>query len=343
MSMTFNKKLPMPAEVKNLYPMTANAIETRDNRRLELKSIFDGNSDKFVLIVGPCSVDNYSATIDYISRLSKLNEQVKDKLFIVPRVYTSKPRTKGVGYKGMLHQPDPKSNADLFNGILNVRNLHLTILRDYGFICADELLYPDNHRYISDLLGYVAVGARSVENQQHRLLASGLSIPVGMKNPLSGNISSMLDAVYAAQQSHTFIYRGWEVTSEGNPYAHTILRGYMDYNGHNRPNYDYEILSNLVSLYKDAQLKNHAAIIDLNHSNSNKNCYEQPRIADNVMQSMRLNKSIQKLIKGFMIESYIEDGSQSICDEIYGKSITDPCLGWSKTEKLILTIADKLN
>ena len=342
MNMNFYRKLPVPKEVKEEYPVSEEMAKIKADRDAEIKAVFEGKSDKFILVIGPCSADHRDSVLDYISRLQKVNEQTKDKLIIIPRIYTNKPRTTGAGYKGMLHQPDPDSKPDMLKGILAIRDLHMTALKDYGFTCADEMLYPENHRYLSDLISYVAVGARSVEDQQHRLTASGLNVPVGMKNSTGGDLSVMMNAINAAQHSHTFIYRGWEVKSEGNPLAHAILRGYVDFTGKNVSNYHYEDLLELSDLYAKSGLKNPSVIVDTNHSNSGKKYLEQIRIAQDVVNSCNLNKDIRKLVKGLMIESYIEDGAQKLDEHIYGKSITDPCLGWEKTEKLILSIADKI-
>jgi len=308
-----------------------------------LKKIFEGKSNKFVLVIGPCSADREDAVLDYISRLRTVQDKVADKIMIVPRIYTNKPRTTGEGYKGMLHQPDPNAAPDLLKGIIAIRRLHLRALAETGFGCADEMLYPENHRYLSDLLTYVAVGARSVEDQQHRLTASGLDIPVGMKNPTCGDLTVMMNSIKAAQSSHMFLYRGWEVKSAGNPHAHAILRGYVDTNGHSAPNYHFEDLNRLADMYAKSGLQNPAVIVDTNHANSGKQCLEQVRIAKEVLHACRHSNDVKKLVKGLMIESYIEDGAQKIGpDEIYGKSITDPCLGWEKTERLIYDIADVL-
>jgi 3-deoxy-7-phosphoheptulonate synthase len=343
MNMEFYRKLPIPKEIKEQYPVPQALVEKREEMLGELKRILEGKSEKFLLVIGPCSADNEDSVIDYFSRLRTVQDKVAEKIIIVPRLYTTKPRTTGEGYKGMLHQPDPNAAPDLLRGIVASRRLHLRAMTETGFGCADELLYPENHRYLSDLLVYVAVGARSVENQQHRLTASGLDIPVGMKNPTRGDMSAMLNSINAAQGSHTFLYRGWEVKSAGNPHAHAILRGYVDENGKMMPNYDREHLMRLSELYAKQNLQNPAVIIDTNHANSGKQCLEQVRIAKEVMQSRRESSDIQKLVKGLMIESYIEDGAQKIGpDEIYGKSITDPCLGWEKTERLIYDIADLL-
>ncbi len=342
MNLKFSRKLPIPQQIKTRYPVTEELARVKAERDEELKKIFSGESEKFILIIGPCSADSREPVLDYISRLRKVQDEVKDKIIIVPRIYTNKPRTTGDGYKGMLHQPDPDEKPDMLQGIVAIRDLHMAALRDYGFTCADEMLYPDNHRYLSDLLAYVAVGARSVENQQHRLTASGLDIPVGMKNPTSGDLSIMMNSITAAQHPHTFIYRGWEVTSEGNPYTHAILRGYIDFAGKSVSNYHYEDLLKLYNLYAESGLKNPAAIVDTNHANSGKQYLEQIRIAKDVVYSRNHNNDIRSLVKGLMIESYIEDGAQKIGEHIYGKSITDPCLGWEKSKKLIYKIADTL-
>ena len=342
MNMIFEKKLAVPQEVKDMYPITEKMADTIKARRNEINSVFEGKSDKLLLIIGPCSADNEESVIDYIGRLSKIQEEVKDKILIVPRIYTNKPRTTGEGYKGMLHQPDPNGKPDLFKGIIATRHLHMRAVNETGFACADEMLYPENYRYLDDLLGYVAVGARSVENQQHRLTASGVNVPVGMKNPTSGDYSVMMNAILASQHPHTFIYRGWEVHSEGNPYTHAILRGSTNKHGNNVQNYHYEDLIRLCDKYEEKELKNPAVIIDTNHSNSNKNPFEQPRIIMDVLNSAQHSQRIRSLLKGFMIESYIEDGCQKIGEGVYGKSITDPCLGWDKSRELIYKIAEKI-
>ncbi len=342
MSMNFLRKLPIPKDIKEMYPIDEKSALIKAQRQEEIKRIFSGESDKFILIIGPCSADNREAVLDYIGRLRDVENEVKDKIFIIPRIYTNKPRTTGDGYKGMLHQPNPDENPDMLKGIVSIRDLHLSALKDYGFICADEMLYPENYRYLSDLLAYVAIGARSVENQQHRLTASGIEAPVGMKNPTSGDLSIMMNSITAAQHSHTFIYRGWEVVSEGNPYAHAIMRGYVDFTGKNVSNYHYEDLVKLHALYEKANLKNPSAIVDTNHANSGKQCLEQVRIAKDVIYSRNHNADIRNMVKGLMIESYIEDGAQKIGEHIYGKSITDPCLGWEKSKDLIYRLADTI-
>lgn len=340
MNMKFTEKLPIPQQIKEQYPLTKELQKIKADRDAEIRRIFEGKEDKLVLVIGPCSADNEDSVIDYISRLAKVQEKVSDKIFIIPRIYTNKPRTTGDGYKGMLHQPDPNLAPNLLKGIVSIRELHMRALKETGFSCADEMLYPDNYRYLNDILAYVAIGARSVENQEHRLTASGLDIPVGMKNPTSGDISVMMNSITAAQHSHEFIYRGWAVSSAGNPYAHAILRGYVDEKGNSYPNYHYEDLLSLSESYAQRKLMNPALIVDTNHANSGKKFEEQIRIAKEVITNCKYSSDIRKLVKGFMIESYIEDGAQKIGDGIYGKSITDPCLGWNKTERLILDLAD---
>ena len=342
MQMIFNRKLPIPQEVKKEFPLSERMEQVKAKRDESIRAVFEGNSDKFILIIGPCSADHSEPVLEYISRLRRIEDQVSDKIIIIPRIYTNKPRTTGQGYKGMLHQPDPEAKPDMYKGIVSIRELHRAALRDYEFSCADEMLYPENHRYLSDLLSYVAVGARSVENQQHRLTASGVGIPVGMKNPTGGDLSVMMNSIVAAQGSHTFLYRGWEVTSEGNPYAHAILRGYTDSTGRSVSNYHYEDLLRVEELYNKLNLANPSVIVDTNHNNSGKRYLEQIRIAKDIVHSRNQNADIKKLVKGLMIESYIEDGAQGAGEHVFGKSITDPCLGWEKTEQLILDIAEKL-
>ena len=340
--MEFIRKLPVPKEVKEQFPISDEVIKLKKERDEEIAKVFKSESDKFLLIIGPCSADREDAVMDYITRLAKVQEKVKDKIISIPRIYTNKPRTTGLGYKGMLHQPDPTKAEDMLEGIIAIRKLHTRAIVETGLTCADEMLYPENHRYLSDLLSYVAVGARSVENQQHRLVASGIHAPAGMKNPTSGDISVMLNSIKAAQSKHTFLYRGWEVKSQGNPLAHAILRGYVDATGHSVPNYHYEDLIGLYDSYSKSGLENMALIVDANHSNSGKKYLEQIRICNEVLHSCRHSADIKKMVKGFMIESYIEDGAQKIEEGVYGKSITDPCLGWEKSEQLIYTIADQL-
>jgi len=342
MQMTFHRKLPIPKKVKEQFPLTERMEQVKAERDKNIREVFEGNSDKFLLIIGPCSADHSEPVLEYISRLRRIEEQVSDKIIIIPRIYTNKPRTTGQGYKGMLHQPDPEGKPDLYKGIVAIRELHMTALRDYGFSCADEMLYPENYRYLSDLLSYVAVGARSAENQQHRLTASGLEVPVGMKNPTGGDLGVMMNSIVAAQSSHTFIYRGWEVTSAGNDYAHAILRGYVDYAGRSVSNYHYEDLLRVEAYYEESNLTNPSVIVDTNHNNSGKRYLEQIRIAKDIVHSRNQNADIKRLVKGLMIESYLEDGAQKADEHVFGKSITDPCLGWEKTEQLILDLADKL-
>ena len=342
MSMFFHQKLPIPKDIKEQYPLKSGVAEKKAVRDAEIKKVFSGESNKFVLIIGPCSADSEEPVMDYIHRLKLLQDRVADKLLIIPRIYTNKPRTTGDGYKGMIHQPDPTEKPDTMKGLLAIRNLHTRAIDETGFSCADEMLYPENYRYLDDLLGYVAIGARSVENQQHRLVSSGMVIPVGMKNPTSGDFSVMLNSITAAQHSHDFIYRGWEVTTSGNELAHAILRGSVNKHGQAISNYHYEDLIRLYEFYSAKNLKNMAVIVDTNHSNSNKQFEQQIRISKEILHSMRHCEDIKKMVKGLMIESYIEDGCQKIGEGIYGKSITDPCLGWEKTEKLVLDIADTL-
>ncbi len=340
MNLVFERKLPIPKEVKEMCPLSEDIKKLVEDREKEIADIFMGKNDKLILIIGPCSADNEDSVIDYIDRLRTVQEKVKDKIFIIPRIYTNKPRTTGDGYKGMLHQPNPNEKPDMLKGIMVIRNLHIRAAKETGFTCADEMLYPENYRYLNDILAYVAVGARSVENQQHRLTASGISVPVGMKNPTSGDLSVMMNAITAAQHKHTFLYRGWEVHSQGNPLSHAILRGYVNKHGQSLPNYHYEDLALLCQLYDKAGLQNPGVIIDTNHANSGKQPLEQIRIAKDVMHSTRHDNAIKRIVKGFMIESYIEDGAQKVGECIYGKSITDPCLGWEKSERLIYDLAE---
>ena len=338
----FIRKLPIPMEIKKEFPMSERVSATRLARVEEMRAILDGRDRRLMLIIGPCSADREDSVMDYIHRLVPVQDEVKDKLLIVPRVYTNKPRTNGAGYKGMLHQPDPSKKPDMLAGIIAIRRLHTRVVEETGFACADEMLYPEDHRYLSDILGYVAVGARSVENQQHRLVASGLDIPVGMKNPTGGDLSVMMNSIYAAMGDHTFLYRGWEVETYGNPYAHAILRGCVNERGESRPSYHYEDLVQLYKLYTERAIKNPACIVDCNHANSGKQYLEQTRIAKEVMHSKRYSADINALVKGLMIESYIQDGSQKITECTYGKSITDACLGWEKTRQLIFDLAELL-
>ena len=343
MSMHFEKKLPIPAEIKRQYPLSEDLRAVKEARDAEIRKVFTGESDKFLVIIGPCSADNQEAVLDYVGRLSKVQEKVGDKLIIVPRVYTNKPRTTGEGYKGMLHQPDPSKKPDLLAGIIAIRQMHMNVIRQTGLTSADEMLYPENFRYLDDILSYVAVGARSVEDQQHRMTVSGMDVPAGMKNPTSGDLSVMFNSIQAAQASHNFLYRGWDVTTDGNDLAHVVLRGAVNQYGRTLPNYHYEDLVMLLEQYGKRGLKNPAAIIDCNHSNSGKQYKEQIRICSEVLYSRNYNPEIKEMVKGFMIESYIEEGSQKIGTDchVYGKSITDPCLGWDDSEKLIYSIYEK--
>ncbi len=342
MAFTYKSILPTPEQIKGEFPLPKEYAEIKAGRDREIADVLTGKSDKFLVIIGPCSADREDAVCEYMERLARVNEEVKDKLVIIPRVYTNKPRTTGGGYKGMLHQPDPEKKPNMYEGIIAIRKLHMRVLKDYGMSTADEMLYPENYSYLSDLLSYVAVGARSVENQQHRLVSSGVEVPVGMKNPTSGTLSVMLNAVYAAQHGHDFIYRTWEVETSGNPLAHTILRGSEGKHGQCMPNYHYEDLELLLKLYSERDLKNPACIIDANHYNSNKRYMEQIRITNEILNSRRYSKDIHEFVKGVMIESYLEPGNQKIGEHIYGKSITDPCLGWEDSERLLHTIAENL-
>ena len=342
MKMEFKRKLPIPMETKMMYPLTEQMATHVEKRIAELKAIFSGNSEKLILIIGPCSADNEDSVIDYISRLIPVQEQVRDKIIIVPRVYTNKPRTTGDGYKGLVHQPDPNAQPDLFKGIIATRELHMRVVKETGFAGADDMLYPENYKYIDDLLCYIAVGARSVEDQQHRLTASATECPVGMKNPTGGDLSVMMNGILAAQHPHDFIYRGWEGRSFGNPYAHAILRGYVDTWGVAHPNYHYETLRYLSDLYHHSGLANPGVVIDCSHANSGKDPFEQPRILKEVLHSARYNPAIRSIVKGFMVESYIVDGKQNVGGGVYGQSITDACLGWEKSKRLIYEMAELL-
>lgn len=340
MNMIFERKLPIPMEIKKEYPIGAHAEAVKAKTDRELRDVFEGRDDRLVLVIGPCSADSEEPVMEYLYRLRGLQDQVKDKILLIPRIYTNKPRTTGDGYKGMLHQPNPEAKPDMLEGLLAIRRLHIRAMNETDFGCADEMLYPENHRLLNDLLCYVAVGARSVENQQHRLTASGLNIPVGMKNPTGGDLSVMMNAIHAAQHPHTFIYRGWEVRSQGNPLAHAILRGYVDKLGRTHANYHYEDLVQLLDLYGRGGYQNPAVIIDTNHANSGKRYAEQPRIAKEILHSCRANPEIMRTVKGLMIESYLEDGAQKIGEGVFGRSITDPCIGWATTERLVLDLAD---
>ena len=340
--MEFIRKLPLPIEIREKYPLSDEGKAKKKVFDAEVARIFTGESDKKLLIIGPCSADNEDSVMDYVTRLARVSEKVSDKIVIIPRIYTNKPRTTGDGYKGMLHQPDPNKDSDMLAGIIAIRHLHKRVIEETGMFTADEMLYPENYQYLYDLLSYIAIGARSVENQQHRLVSSGIEIPVGMKNPTGGDISVMLNSIMAAQHSHTFLYRGWEVRSSGNPLAHAILRGYVNKHGESIPNYHYEDIEHLCVEYSKRGLDNPALIVDCNHANSGKKYKEQMRIAKEVLHSCALSPEISKIFKGFMIESYIEEGSQKIGEGIYGKSITDPCIGWEDTEKFIYYMADKI-
>ena len=340
MNMDFKRKLPIPKDIKEMFPISEEYKAKREACDTEIKAILDGSDDRLLMVIGPCSADNEEAVLDYLLRLRKVQDKVKDKICIIPRVYTSKPRTTGKGYKGMLHQPDPLLGDDMLKGIITIRETYIRTMKETDFFCADELLYPENYRYLSDILCYVAIGARSVENQFHRLTASGLDIAVGMKNPTGGDLSVLMNSLVAAQSGHTFIYRNWEVASHGNPYAHAILRGYMNKRGQSIPNYHYEDLRIVCDMYREHDLKNPAIMIDANHANSGKQYLEQIRICKEVLHSKRFSEDIGKMVKGVMVESYLEDGCQPVDGTVYGKSITDPCLGWDKTERLIYELAE---
>ena len=342
MGVTYVKEIMSPEELLAEYPLPEAHKKLKDQKDAEIAKVFTGESDKFLVIIGPCSADNEDSVCDYINRLAKVQEKVSDKIIIIPRIYTNKPRTTGEGYKGIVHQPDPEKAPDLLEGLIAMRKMHLRSIAETHLFAADEMLYPENWPYIADILSYVAVGARSVEDQQHRLTISGIDIPCGMKNPTSGTLSIMLNSCTAAQGSHTFMYRGWEVKTDGNPLAHTILRGAVNKHDQSMPNYHYEDLQLLLEMYDQWGLKNPACIIDANHANSNKKYYEQPRIISEVLHSRSVSDDIKNLVKGVMVESYIEPGNQTIHDHVYGKSITDPCLGWAESEKLIYDIAEKL-
>ena len=340
MDMRFLRKLPVPKEIKERFPVDKAIADIKAKRDEEMKAIFDGKLDKFILIIGPCSADREDAVLDYMHRLAKLQEDVKERIFIVPRLYTNKPRTTGKGYKGILHQPDPDKAPDLLKGIITIREMNIRVIKETGFTCADELLYPETYRFVSDVLSYVAIGARSVEDQEHRLIASGIDIPVGMKNPTSGNLAVMMNSVIAAQSEQNFIYRNWEVSTKGNPLCHTILRGYENAFGRTYPNYHYEDLLRLHELYEEKQLQNPSVIVDCNHANSSKKYIEQIRISKDILHSRDASDGIKNLVKGLMIESYIEDGNQKDTEHCYGKSITDACIGWDKTDKLVHELAE---
>ena len=340
MNVEFEKKLTIPMEVKKMFPLSDEMREVIEDRRAQIKQIISGEDKRLLLIIGPCSADNEDSVLDYIGRLRELQEKVKKKILIVPRVFTNKPRTTGDGYKGLLHQPDPSEKPDLFKGIIATRDIHMRVVRETGFATADEMLYPENYRYLDDILGYVTVGARSVENQQHRLVASGLEVPCGMKNPTGGDLSVMMNAIHAAQHKHSFLYRGWAVHSYGNPFAHAVLRGFTNSKGRSVPNYHYEDVMNVIELYAGSGLENPGVIIDTNHANSGKNPFEQPRIIREVMNYIKHNPDLTSFIKGFLVESYIEDGAQKIGEGVYGKSITDACLGWEKSKDMIMELSE---
>lgn len=342
MGVTYVKEVMSPEQLLSEYPLPEEHKKIKAERDAEIAKVFTGESDKFLVIIGPCSADNEDSVCDYVNRLVKVQDKVKDKVIIIPRIYTNKPRTTGEGYKGIVHQPDPEKAPDLLEGLIAMRKMHLRAIAETHLFAADEMLYPENWPYVADILSYVAIGARSVENQQHRLTISGIDIPCGMKNPTSGTLSIMLNSCIAAQASHTFMYRGWEVKTDGNPLTHTILRGAVNKHDQSLPNYHYEDLQRLLEMYNELNLKNPACIIDANHANSGKRYYEQPRIVSEILHSRTVSEDIKKLVKGVMVESYIEPGNQKISEHIYGKSITDPCLGWEESEKLIYDIADKL-
>ena len=340
MSLEYIKRLPTPDEIKEEFPLSKELTDIKAARDKEIADVFTGASDKFLVIVGPCSADNEDSVCEYVEKLGKLSENVQDKLILIPRIYTNKPRTTGEGYKGITSQPDPEGKTDFHAGLIAMRHMHLKAIEVSGLTAADEMLYPENWGYVSDILSYVAIGARSVEDQEHRMTASGFGVPAGMKNPTSGTLSVMLNSVYAAQQSHCFVYRGYEVKTNGNPLAHCVLRGSSNKHNQSIPNYHYEDLRLLLQLYSQREIVNPAAIIDANHNNSGKLFKEQIRITKEVLHSRTLNDDIKGLVKGVMIESYLEEGAQKIGEGIYGKSITDPCLGWADTEKLIYEIAE---
>lgn len=342
MSMNYIKKVPQPQELQEIIPMTPELNKIKEERDAEIRKVIIGESDKFLMIIGPCSADNETAVLDYVSRLTKVADKVKDKIIVIPRIYTNKPRTTGKGYKGMLHQPDPEKAPDLFEGVKAIRKMHIDSIKETGLTAADEMLYSENWPYLEDILSYVAIGARSVEDQQHRTVTSGMDVPAGMKNPTSGDLTVMMNSCLAGQMGHTFLYRGWEVKTSGNELAHCILRGAVNKHGQSISNYHYEDLMMLCDLYQQFDLKNPACIVDANHNNSGKQWAEQPRIVKEVLHSMRHSEDIKKLVKGVMVESYIENGNQPVDGGCYGKSITDPCLGWELSEKLILEVADLL-
>ncbi|NLM48573.1 MAG: 3-deoxy-7-phosphoheptulonate synthase [Epulopiscium sp.] len=342
MSFNYIRKIPSSEEIINEIPFSKELASIKQNRDIEIRSVFERKSDKFILIIGPCSAHDEDAVCDYVNRLARVQEKVKEKIIIIPRIYTNKPRTTGEGYKGMLHQPDPTDKPNILEGLKAIRRMHIRAISESHLTPADEMLYPENYTYLQDVLSYVAIGARSVENQQHRLTVSGMDIPVGMKNPTSGDTSVMLNAIYAAQHGHTFLYQGWEVSTTGNPLAHAILRGAINHYGRNIPNYHYEDMMNLAMDYEERALTNPAILVDTNHANSMKKYKEQPRIVKEILHSRKISPILKDMVKGLMIESYIEEGCQAPDGKVYGKSITDPCLDWEDSEKLIYYIADNI-
>lgn len=342
MSLKYIQKLPLIEEILEEQPLSKELTDYKKKRDAEIAGIFLGKDDRFILLIGPCSAHDEDAVCEYVTRLSSIQEKVKDKLILIPRIYTNKPRTTGVGYKGMLHQPHHQENPDMVKGLRAIRRMHIRALSESRLTAADEMLYPGNYPYLADLLAYVAIGARSVENQQHRLTVSGLDVPVGMKNPTAGDMRIMMDSIQAAQEPHYFVYNGWEVSTDGNLLAHAVIRGSLDRNGNHLPNYHYEDLIKLAEMYKERELKNPLIIVDTNHSNSGKNYIEQPRIAMEVIRSRQHSGILKKFVKGFMVESFLEEGSQGLKDNVFGKSITDPCLGWKESERLILEITEVL-
>ncbi|WP_165049653.1 MULTISPECIES: 3-deoxy-7-phosphoheptulonate synthase [unclassified Adlercreutzia] len=342
MAMNFKRRLPIPKDIREEMPLSAELTEKKELFDAQVARVLSGEDARKLLVIGPCSADREDSVLAYMTRLAKLAEEVDDKIIIIPRVYTNKPRTKGTGYKGLLHNPDPEAPSDLLEGVKAIRSMHLHVIEETGMFTADEMLYPAHYQYLLDLLSYVAVGARSVENQEHRLVASGLSVPAGMKNPTAGSTSVMLNSIYAAQAPQEFIYRNWEVSTPGNPFAHAVLRGYIGLDGRTYPNFHYEHLERLTETYTSEKYRNPAVIVDCNHDNSGKRPFEQFRICKEVLDSCRRNEAIRGLVKGFMVESYLEDGNQPVDGGVFGKSITDPCLGWSKTESLVKELADRL-
>ena len=340
MSFQYIREMPDVREILDTIPVPEALKKIKEIRDKEIMSVFKRESEKFLVIIGPCSADNEDAVCEYVSKLSKLQDEVKEKLILIPRIYTNKPRTTGEGYKGMAHQPKPSEEPNMVKGLKAIRKMHIRALKESHLSAADEMLYPGNYPYLADILSYVAIGARSVENQLHRLTVSGLDIPVGMKNPTSGDLEVMLNSVQAAQMPHVFVYNGWEVKTTGNNLTHCILRGAVDQYGTNFPNFHYEDLRRLAEAYKKRNLSNPAIIVDTNHANSNKKFAEQPRIAKEVMRSRQNSKTLRSKVKGLMIESYLIEGTQKISENIYGKSITDPCLGWEDSEKLVKDLAE---